>query len=302
MMRLSRRLGIGRLAALLLGVTLLALPPTAADGVVRHASGDRSPLGHPAARVRPAAIPNPSSNEAPIPPGGTGCTNYGLDFLLASPDDSAARVVGALAAIDNSRANEHLAPLSFDINTFEAMPATEQIFSITNLERTSRGLRAAEFMTAQLDRASQSGANSSSDPTFPASLTGGAVPVSTSSNWQGGDSNVLWADDTWMYDDGFGSSNGDWTESELQRPLGTPTGHAHSEPPTGVLPRDGSRLQGPLLCRHGRRRVWANTDGRRAGLADRRARPRRQRTVRNLHAGIGRPGLVRGRPTRAGWR
>lgn len=199
---------LGRLTALIFLVVLVSQPVSAvvSHDLISLGRGRRNALLKHVSPVR-----NPSANEAPSPPGGTGCRSYGLSVLLASPDNSDACIAGALAALDNSRANEGLAPLSFDIAAFAAMPTYEQIFAITDLERLSRGLVPAAYLTTQLDTASQLGANTSSDPQLPSTLAGGAVPVWSTSNWQGGDSNVLWADDTWLYDDGFGSSNADCT-------------------------------------------------------------------------------------------
>jgi len=139
--------------------------------------------------------PAPTSNIAPVP-----------DFV----DDCGALSVSvaclneALAAIDNARSDEGLSPMTFSVGGFAALPATEQLFVITNLERTSRGLAPMLALTAQLNAVAAGGATSDIDPALRGwTLSGGRAAVEWSSNWAG-DLSGFGADYYWMYADGAG--------------------------------------------------------------------------------------------------
>jgi hypothetical protein len=118
-------------------------------------------------------------------------------------------------AIDNARSSlESMAPLSLNLSAFDTLTVPEQIFVITNLERTDRGLTPIAGLTAQLDGVAQSAAAANTDPNLSSStLTGGAMVSSWGSIWAGGTSNALGSDYYWMYDDGLGSANGSCTSS-----------------------------------------------------------------------------------------
>jgi len=103
--------------------------------------------------------------------------------------------------------------MSFDLKAFEMMAPLEQLFVIVNLERIDRGLQSVKYVTTQLDQFAQTGAKDSTDPTSPHTLTGGATVSSSGSIWAVGFPNVLIANYFWMYDDGFGSPNGDCTSA-----------------------------------------------------------------------------------------
>jgi hypothetical protein len=148
---------------------------------------------------------NPSSTEPPNPDIAIGCVSGPVVV------NSIGCIANALATIDNARAIEDVPPLSFDIAAFEAMAPPEQLFAIANLERVDRGLQPFKFQTAQLNQFAQTGADDSDDPVPTTALPGGAQISDWGSNWDGGSVNVLAADDEWMYDDGFGSSNEDCT-------------------------------------------------------------------------------------------
>jgi hypothetical protein len=120
-------------------------------------------------------------------------------------DDSPLCNAAALASIDNARATEHVAPMSFDLSAFERLSSPEQIFAVSNLERIDRGLQPVPYMTAQLNHLAEVGSQHETDPSFPSVLTGGATLESGGSIWSGG-STVLWADEGWMYADGWGGS------------------------------------------------------------------------------------------------
>jgi hypothetical protein len=109
---------------------------------------------------------------------------------------------------------EGIAPLSFDIAAFDAMPIAEQLFVISNLERVNRGLAPVLYMTTQLNQYAQAGADTRADPNFPSILTGGAPLKYGDSNWASGFESVLHANYSWMYHDGLNSGNIDCTATD----------------------------------------------------------------------------------------
>jgi hypothetical protein len=143
----------------------------------------------------------PPANIAPSP-----------DFLQSCSgthyDDSATCVQATLAAIAKARATEGLPPMSLPSN-WSGLGVEEQLFVITNLERTVRGLPALTAMATALDQASAQGAAQGVDPSPPQ----GFPYVEWGSNWAGAVGNPLEAMYYWMYDDGLGSSNIDCTQS-----------------------------------------------------------------------------------------
>lgn len=114
-----------------------------------------------------------------------------------------------LAAIDSARAGEGVGAMPVSLSALKALPVPEQIFVLTNLERTGRGLAPIAAMTAQLDGYSETGANLGEDPVVPtgASLAGAGPIAQWASNWIGGSTTALAADYRWMYQDGYGSGN-----------------------------------------------------------------------------------------------
>jgi hypothetical protein len=109
-----------------------------------------------------------------------------------------------LTSIDSARAAEGVGPLSITESAFNALPVSEQLFTIINLERIDRGLQPIGYLTSQLNSYAQGGADAGTDPSFPPSLTGGAPVTFGGSIWAGGLSSVLESDFYWMYDDGYG--------------------------------------------------------------------------------------------------
>jgi hypothetical protein len=132
----------------------------------------------------------------------------------AVPDNSIGCAADALATIDNARASEGVSPLSFDLASFEAMGPAEQLFVISNFERVDRGLQPVAYLTTQLNQYAQTGAQDSTDPSFPSTLTGGAKLKTGASNFAEGAASALVANDLWMYDDGPGGPNADCTNSD----------------------------------------------------------------------------------------
>lgn len=128
-------------------------------------------------------------------------------------DDSQACNADVVTATDNARSVlESLTSLSLNLSAYDAMTVPEQIFVITNLERTDRGLAPLAGLTTQLDTVAQTGATDGTDPELSSStLTGGATVTSWASIWAGGTANPLGSDYYWMYDDGPESPNGSCT-------------------------------------------------------------------------------------------
>jgi len=117
---------------------------------------------------------------------------------------SASCVAGEIAAINNARAIGGIAPLAIDEAKFAQLSAPEQVFAITDLERSARGLPVAVALTAQLNAAAASGSAKSVDPTLVGwTLAGNKFVTSWASNWAGG-LDALGSDYIWMYDDGVG--------------------------------------------------------------------------------------------------
>lgn len=146
---------------------------------------------------------NPPKNLPPNPNFYASCTPNVLD-------DTVACNLKALLAIDHARATEPLGPLHFGLQRFLRLSVVEQLFTIANLERVSRGELPMAALTTQLDRVAQAGAAAGRDPELGGdTLAGGAQMRAWGSNWADGSESALGADDGWMYDDGYGSSNYD---------------------------------------------------------------------------------------------
>jgi hypothetical protein len=211
-------LGISIFVAALLGGALLRQMPIASAHArtaprllspkVVHAAG--------AATMAPAGVVPPANPARSLPPNPNFTGNGSCAY--SALDDSQRCNTVVLQAINNARSSlESLAPVSFDMNAFDALTVPQQLFVITNLERTNRGLSPIPGLTAQLDTVAQTGANDSTDPNLSASsLTGGARVTSWGSLWAGGTSNPLGSDYYWMYDDGYSSPNASCTTAQPQ--------------------------------------------------------------------------------------
>jgi hypothetical protein len=108
-------------------------------------------------------------------------------------------------ATDDARQGEGVSPLVVNQAAFLALPIIEQVFTLVNLERTSRGLPPMAAMTSQLNASAQPGADAGQDPVAPLYLTGGGPVEQWGSIWAGTGSSML-ANYLWMYDDGWGGS------------------------------------------------------------------------------------------------
>jgi hypothetical protein len=139
----------------------------------------------------------PSANIAPQP-------NFLLSCAGSTYDASSGCMGATLQAFANARTKEGLPPLTLPSNWGALSPA-QQIFVVTNLERTVRGLPPASAMATALDQAAGLGASQAGDPRPPS----GFPFTAWGSNWAGAVGNPLEAVYFWMYDDGVGSSNVD---------------------------------------------------------------------------------------------
>jgi hypothetical protein len=142
---------------------------------------------------------NPPASIAPDPNFLTSCSS-------TTEDDSGRCVASALAAIDNGRRAEALPAMTLPSN-WSALTPQEQLYVVTNLERTVRGLPPLSAMASALDQAAQGGAGAGDDPSPPE----GFPFVRWGANWAGGVGNPLEALYYWMYDDGPDSNNADCT-------------------------------------------------------------------------------------------
>jgi hypothetical protein len=135
------------------------------------------------------------------------CTSAGAAGILP-PNNPPANIAPSssdyLASIDTARAQEGVAPMAINESAFDALPFSEQIFTVINLERIDRGLQPIGYMTTQLDNEAAAGADTGTDPGLPSTLTGGSAVTFGGAIWAGGLSSVLEADYYWMYDDGYG--------------------------------------------------------------------------------------------------
>ena len=104
-----------------------------------------------------------------------------------------------LASIDAARsAEEGLAPLAFDTGRFARLDVAEQIFVLTNLERTSRGRAPVIALTRRLDAVAQVAASRDEDPTDDAHSYWSIWSSAPASLGQA----AYFADFGWMYADG----------------------------------------------------------------------------------------------------
>jgi hypothetical protein len=145
---------------------------------------------------------NPPENLPPVP-------NFYASCAPGALDDTTACNSKALEAIDRARGSEPIGPLRFSLAKFLKLSVADQLFAIADLERVSRGEPPMTALTVQLDKVAQAGASLDKDPQVSAvRLSGGANVRAWGSNWAGGTESALGSDDGWMYDDGYGSSNG----------------------------------------------------------------------------------------------
>ncbi len=150
-----------------------------------------------------AGILPPSDPPANVPPNPYFYASCGPGTGI---DNSAGCIQATVSAISNGGALEGLGPMLLPTNYAQLTPA-QQIFVITNLERTERGLPPIAGMVDSLDNLAQQAVASGTDPSFQYTFSSGARLVSGGSNWAGGFASALGADYGWTYDDGPGGPN-----------------------------------------------------------------------------------------------
>jgi len=147
------------------------------------------------------------------------------DFLAANAcgtseaNDTYTCNAAIIQAIDNARRTEPVAgiPHRFSLSAFDALNHDEQIFAITDIERTARRLPPIAGLTRQLNLVALSAAEDQRDPSvsLPLPLDGGGDATIYRSNFAEGAANAMGSDYFWMYDDGLDSPNADCTTSHL---------------------------------------------------------------------------------------
>ena len=192
-------------AALALATVAWAVIPVIGTAASAGAAGAATAAGQGRAAPLAGIVPprNPPGNLAPSP-------NFYAFCAPDALDDTVACNSRVLEAIDHARGTEPVGPLHFGLQKFLRLSVAEQLFAIADLERVSRGEPPVTALTTQLDEVAEAGAAAGRDPSLAATaLPGGAQLRAWGSNWADGTESALGADDGWMYDDGYGSSNYD---------------------------------------------------------------------------------------------
>jgi hypothetical protein len=109
---------------------------------------------------------------------------------------------GSLAMLNAGRLSEQLGPVMLPSN-WSRLTVAQQLFTLTELERTARGLPADSGLAADWDAAAQAGAEAGQDPTRGGSGANGLRAV-----WAGGQPNPIVVIADWLYADGV-FPNGD---------------------------------------------------------------------------------------------
>ncbi len=112
-------------------------------------------------------------------------------------DDSPTCLDESLAMLDAGRRSESLGPLVLPRN-WTRLTIPEQIFVITQLERTARGLQPDTGLATDWDAGAQAGADVGADPTRAGAGAHGYLSI-----WAGGQPNPIAAMVGWIYDDGY---------------------------------------------------------------------------------------------------
>jgi hypothetical protein len=101
----------------------------------------------------------------------------------------------SVAMLNAGRRNEGLGPLVLPRNWIR-VTVPEQIFVLTELERTARGLQPDTGLAADWNAAAARGADAGSDPTSDGAGAHGFLSI-----WAGGQQNAIVATVDWVYDD-----------------------------------------------------------------------------------------------------
>jgi hypothetical protein len=181
---------------------LVVLGAMVLDPGMLHSGAGGAPQKRPEARSQAVvqsrfALADPTRNVVPQPNIYAVCSNPGSVGIWAGTVCTAAEE----AAIDRARAEEGLGPIQLPRGWAQLSPA-EQIFVITNIERTDRGLAPFVGLAAELNQEAQVGALHETDA-LPSVMSPGILQWA--SNWALAPG-PLGADYAWMYQDGWGGS------------------------------------------------------------------------------------------------
>ena len=171
----------------------VTVPSTSGSAPSATAGTTPPPESAPGGSLLPPA--NPVYNIPPAPDFLWSCSEHVVDESTGCTD-------AALDAVDHARALEGLPPMVLPTQWAALTPA-RQLFVVTNLERTARGLAPLAGESAALDQAAAVGAATGDDATPPA----GFPVMHWGANWAGEIGNPLEVMYFWMYDDGPGSPN-----------------------------------------------------------------------------------------------
>jgi hypothetical protein len=104
-----------------------------------------------------------------------------------------------------------LAPYALP-SDFVSLSASQQLLTLSNLDRVTYGLQQIAGLNSTLDDEAQTGIGNGGDPV--GVNVGSAQWTSWASNWAAGYPNAAYTYYAWMYDDGVGSPNGDCSASD----------------------------------------------------------------------------------------
>lgn len=168
-----------RLLALLAGLALAVAAAASVLPATANAGGGRSGILPPH---------NPKTSLA--------ADEYLPMICAGAGDYTPACLESSLAMLNAGRRSEQLGPLMLPDN-WEQLTVPEQLFMLSELERTARGLPADSGLAADWNAAAQSGADSGHDPTSAGSGAHGFQAV-----WAGGEPNPIVVVSDWVYADG----------------------------------------------------------------------------------------------------
>lgn len=185
--------------ATLAGGRRLVLAALAATTVISSGIGYAAARPSAAAHVARLATADPSGNIPPQPDFTGTCYRYGASSTICRNQ--------ALAAINHARRIDHVSKRMILPRNFPKLTMPEQTFVVVDLERVDRHLKPFLGMTAQLNRASQSAADSNTDPNL-AFWTLGRMQIYRYGGIWAGDLGPLASVYDWMYNDGYSPSSG----------------------------------------------------------------------------------------------
>ena len=149
------------------------------------------------------------------PPRALATDEYLWPSCTGAHDYSYACLESSLAMLNAGRHAEGLGPLILPAN-WERLTVGEQLFVLTELERTARGLPPDTGLAADWDLAAQQGADSGADPTH-----GGRGARGFEAVWAGGQQNPIIVVADWVYADGvFPDGSSQNLGCSLENPAG----------------------------------------------------------------------------------